>query len=80
MIDWSLDQPVSAPALPVRLLSKPQVAVELERRQRRRAMEAAYEADLILRLAELTSEEHDPRPGTPGDALRAGGGSTIGPG
>jgi hypothetical protein len=66
LIDWSLDQPVSVPALPVQLLSKAQVAVELERRQRRRAMDAAYEAELILRMAELSSDEHDPPAGRPG--------------
>lgn len=31
-------------------------------------MDAAYEADLILRMAELTSDEHDPPPGSPGAA------------
>jgi hypothetical protein len=66
LVDWSLDQPVSVPALPVQLLSKEQVATELQRRQRRRAMEAAYEAELILRMAELTSDENDPPAGTPG--------------
>ena len=66
LVDWSLDQPVSVPALPVQLLSKEQVATELQRRQRRRAMDAAYEAELILRMAELTSDEHDPPTCTPG--------------
>ena len=53
LIDWSLDQPVELPGLPVALLSKEQAAAELQRRQRRQAMDAAYEAELILRLAEL---------------------------
>ncbi len=66
LVDWSLDQPVSVPALPVQLLSKEQVATELQRHQRRRAMEAAYEAELILRMADLTSDENDPPAGTPG--------------
>nr|WP_041776484.1 HNH endonuclease signature motif containing protein [Blastococcus saxobsidens] len=66
LIDWSIDQPVSPARLPVELLSRNQVAAELQRRQRRQAMEAAYEAELILRLAELTSDEHDPPAGTPG--------------
>lgn len=66
LIDWSLDQPVSTAALPVGLLSKAQVAAELQRHQRRQAMAVAYEADLILRMAELTSDEHDPPAGTPG--------------
>ena len=70
LIDWSLDQPVSVPALPVQLLSKEQVATELQRRQRRKAMDAAYEAELILRMAELSSDEHDPPAGTPGARTR----------
>ena len=66
LIDWSLDQPVELPGLPVALLSKEQAAAELQRRQRRQAMDAAYESELILRLAELTPDDGDPRPGTPG--------------
>ena len=66
LVDWSLDQPVEVPGLPVELLSKEQAAAELQRRQRRQAMDAAYEAELILRLAELTPDDADPRPGTPG--------------
>jgi hypothetical protein len=66
LIDWSLDQPIDPPRLPVELLSREQTAAELQRRQRRQAMDAAYEAELILRLAELTSDEHDPPAGTPG--------------
>ena len=54
LVDWSLDQPVELPRLPVALLSREQAAAELERRQRRQAMDAAYEAELILRLAALT--------------------------
>jgi hypothetical protein len=46
----------------------------LQRRQRRQAIDAAYEAELILRLAELTSDEHDPPAGTPG-ARRSGWGA-----
>ena len=65
LIDWSLDQPVDLPMLPVELLSKEQVVAELARRQQQQAMDAAYEAELILRMAELTKDEHDPRPGTP---------------
>jgi hypothetical protein len=66
LIDWSLDQPVDLPGLPVGLLSREQAAAELVRRQRRQAMDAAYEAELILRLAELTADEFDPPAGTPG--------------
>ena len=73
LIDWSLDQPVDVPGLPVELLSREQVAAELVRRQRRQAMDAAYEAELILRMAELTADDHDPAPGSPG-ARRPGWG------
>ncbi|GAA3169710.1 hypothetical protein GCM10010531_23490 [Blastococcus jejuensis] len=66
LIDWSLGQPVDPPQLPVGLLSKRQAAAELARRQRRQAMDAAYEADLILRLAELTPDDDDPEAGSPG--------------
>ncbi|TQN42282.1 uncharacterized protein DUF222 [Blastococcus colisei] len=66
LIDWLLDQPVSPSRLPVALLSKEQAAAELHQQQRRQAMAAAYEAELIVRLAELTSDEHDPPAGTPG--------------
>jgi hypothetical protein len=66
LIDWSLGRPVDPPRLPAGLLSRDQVAAEIERRQRRQAMDAAYEAELILRLAELTPDDADPPPGTPG--------------
>jgi hypothetical protein len=71
LIDWSLDQPVDVPRLPVELLSREQVAAELVRRQRRQAMDAAYEAELILRLAEQTPADADPASGSPG--ARKGG-------
>jgi hypothetical protein len=61
-----LDQPVEVPGLPVELLSREQVVAELVRRQRRQAMDAAYEAELILRLADHTPDDHDPAPGAPG--------------
>ena len=73
LLDWSLDQPVELPGLPVELLSREQVAAELVRRQRRQAMDAAYEAELIVRLAELSSDDADPQPGSPG-ARRPGWG------
>ncbi|RBY89332.1 HNH endonuclease signature motif containing protein [Blastococcus sp. TF02A-30] len=66
LIDWSLDRPVAPAVPPVELLSKEQAAAELVRLQQRKGMDAAYEADLVLRMAELTPDEHDPAPGTPG--------------
>jgi hypothetical protein len=47
-------------------LSKEQVAARLQLVQRRRARLAAEEAELIMRLAELTPDSDDPAPGTPG--------------
>jgi hypothetical protein len=66
LIDWSLQRPVDPPRLPVGLLSREQAAAELQRRQRRQAMDAAYEAELILALAERSPDDADPPPGTPG--------------
>ncbi|WP_083427461.1 HNH endonuclease signature motif containing protein [Geodermatophilus obscurus] len=59
-------RPVRVSRLPVELLSDDQVAAELARVQARRAMEAGYEAELVLRLAELRPDCDDPPPGTPG--------------
>ncbi|MGY1737800.1 DUF222 domain-containing protein [Geodermatophilus sp. SYSU D00684] len=61
-----LDQPVTIGRLPVSLLSDEQAAAELQRVQARKAMEAAYEAELVLRLAEARPADTDPAPGTPG--------------
>jgi len=66
LIDWSLERPVDPPRLPVGLLSREQAAQELQRRQRRQAMDAAYEAELILALADGTPDDADPAPGSPG--------------
>jgi hypothetical protein len=48
LIDWAFVQPVATPRLPVLLLSREEKARERERMQVRRAMDAAYEAELIL--------------------------------
>jgi hypothetical protein len=74
LIDWSVYQPVELPRLPAEWLSREQAAAELVRRQRRQAMDAAYEAQLILRLAQLTPADDDPKPGSPG-ARRPGWGA-----
>src|SRR3954469_24030519 len=66
LVDWSLDQPVDLQGLPVELLSREQVAAELVRRQRRQAMDAAYESELILRLADESPHRAEPPTGTPG--------------
>jgi hypothetical protein len=69
--DWLRTQPESGLRLPVPWLDDEDVAAELARIQRNRARDAAREADLILRLAELRPDTDDPRPGTPGARNRA---------
>ncbi|SNS41387.1 protein of unknown function [Geodermatophilus saharensis] len=63
---WLLARPARVQRLPVAMLSDEQAAAELQRVQQRRAMEAAYEAELVLRLAEARPSDLDPAPGTPG--------------
>ncbi|MGY1694258.1 DUF222 domain-containing protein [Geodermatophilus sp. SYSU D00814] len=67
---WLVEQPVRLARLPVSLLSDEQAAAELQRLQARKAMEAAYEAELVLRLAEARPSDDDPAPGTPGARRR----------
>ncbi|MGY1696003.1 DUF222 domain-containing protein [Geodermatophilus sp. SYSU D00814] len=67
---WLVERPVQVPRLPVAVLSDEQAAAELQRVQQRRAMEAAYEAELVLRLAEARPADDDPAPGTPGARRR----------
>jgi hypothetical protein len=62
VIDWAVAQPVSTPRLPVFLLSREQKARELQRLQARRAMDAAYEAELIMGLADDSPELPDDHP------------------
>jgi hypothetical protein len=52
-------------------LSKAQAAAELQAVQARRAADAAHEAALIMRMADLTPDDPDPGPDHPG-ARRAG--------
>ncbi|WP_091109199.1 HNH endonuclease signature motif containing protein [Geodermatophilus dictyosporus] len=52
--------------LPVALLSREQKAAELERLQAVKAMTAAYEAELVLGLADDSPDDLDAAPGTPG--------------
>ena len=65
-IDVVWQHPVEAPRLPVSWLSAEEQAAELQRVQQRRAMDAAYEAELILGLAGQRPATADPKPGTPG--------------
>jgi uncharacterized protein DUF222 len=66
LIDWALARPVASPRLPVDLLSKVQKAAELQWVVEQRAMLAAYEAELVLGLAEDTPDSLDPPAGTSG--------------
>lgn len=47
-------------------LTKEQCAARLQEIQQRRARDVAEEAEVILRMAELTPDDDDPQPGTPG--------------
>ncbi len=71
VLDWVRTQPEPDPWLPVSWLDDEDVAAELGRIQRNRARDAAREADLILRLAELRPDVDDPPPGTPGARSRS---------
>ncbi|MCA0145122.1 HNH endonuclease signature motif containing protein [Blastococcus sp. LR1] len=76
VLGWILDQPPSTARVPVPLLTADEVAVELKRLQARRAMDAAYEAELVMALAGKRPDTDDPPPGHPG-ARRRGGGSPV---
>jgi len=66
LVDWALAQSADLPRLPVELLSREQKAAELRRLQARRAMDAAYEAELVLGLAADTPDTLDPPADQPG--------------
>jgi hypothetical protein len=76
VLGWILDQPPSTARVPVSLLTADEVAVELKRLQARRAMDAAYEAELAMALARKRPDTDDPPPHHPG-ARRRGGGSPV---
>jgi hypothetical protein len=66
LIDWSMEQPLPDRRLPVFLLTNEQKAAELQRVQTRRAMDAAYEAELVMGLADDTPDTLDPPADHPG--------------
>ena len=68
--DWVVSLPERDPRLPVSSLADHEVAEELERIQRNRGRDAAREAELILRLADLRPDVHDPGPESPGARSR----------
>ncbi|MGY1700972.1 DUF222 domain-containing protein [Geodermatophilus sp. SYSU D00766] len=70
LLDLLAARPPEISRLPVGLLSREQKAAELQRLQARKAMDAAYEAELVLALADDSPDEDDPPPGTPGARRR----------
>jgi hypothetical protein len=66
-----LERPPSSSRLPVGVLTRAEKAAELQRLQARKAMDAAYEAELVLGLADDTPDTLDP----PADQPGAKGGS-----
>src|SRR3954471_8403220 len=62
LIDWVVRHPVTPSQLPVEWLSREQKAAELARLQAEKAARAAYEAELIVGLADDTPELPDDHP------------------
>ena len=76
LVGWLLERPPSVSRLPVGALSAEEKAAELQRVQARKAMDAAYEAELVMGLAADRPDTDDPPPGHPG-ARRRGAGSPV---
>ncbi len=76
LVGWLLGRPPEVARLPVGALSAAETAAELQRLQARKAMEAAYEAELVMALAAERPDGDDPPPGHPG-ARRRGGGAPV---
>ena len=76
LLGWLLDQRPTVQRLPVDLMSPAEKAGELQRLQARRAMDAAYEAELVMGLAVDRPDDDDPPLGHPG-ARRRGPGSPV---
>ena len=55
-----LDRPPASARVPVDALTRQEKAAELGRLQARKAMDAAYEAELVLGLADDTPDTLDP--------------------
>jgi hypothetical protein len=70
-IDLVWEPQVELPRVPVWWLSDEQQAAQVQEVQRRRAVDTAYEAELIMGLAAQRPATDDPAPGTPG-ARRTG--------
>ncbi|MGY1721678.1 DUF222 domain-containing protein [Blastococcus sp. SYSU DS0533] len=76
LVGWLLESRPTVARLPVGALSAAEKAAELRRLQARRAMDAAYEAELVMGLAADRPDTDDPPPGHPG-ARRRGPGSPV---
>lgn len=76
LLGWLLHRAPSVQRLPVGVMSPDEVAAELRRVQARKAMDAAYEAELVLALAAARPDTDDPPAGHPG-ARRRGAGSPV---
>ncbi|MCV2488325.1 hypothetical protein OF117_03035 [Geodermatophilus sp. YIM 151500] len=66
LLDWSIARPRPGRRLPVGLPSREQKAAELQRVQAEKASIAAYEAELVLGLADDAPDTLDPPPDHPG--------------
>jgi hypothetical protein len=73
LVEWWLWQAPSVARMPVESLTAEQKALELQRVQARKAMDSAYEAELVMSLAAARPDVDDPPPGHPGARRRAGG-------
>jgi hypothetical protein len=71
-----LQRPPTTSRLPVGVMSAAEKATELQRLQARKAMDAAYEAELVRALAADRPDADDPPPGHSG-ARRRGAGSPV---
>ncbi|RBY81160.1 HNH endonuclease [Blastococcus sp. TF02-09] len=73
LVEWWLWRAPSVERFPVEQLSAEEVTLELQRVQARKAMDAAYEAELVMALAAARPDADDPPPGHPGARRRAQG-------
>src|SRR3712207_3803265 len=63
---WLVERSSPFRRVPVSLLTREQKATELAHVQALKAKAAAYEAELVLGLADDSPDDLDPAPGTPG--------------
>jgi hypothetical protein len=73
LVGWALERAPSVVRLPVGVLTPDEAAAELQRVQARKAMDAAYEAELLMAVAAGRPDTDDPPPGHPGAGRRRSG-------